>query len=811
MIKAKNNIQIPSMIESANNHQLKFSNIKNANHSLNSPTGILIVSSYPPRECGIATYSQDLIKAINNKFSQSVSIQVCALESGETNYPYPAEVKFILKTSIAAEYEKLTDHINNDPSIQIVLIQHEFGLFHTQKQAFQQFISDLKKPVVVVFHTVLPHPDEKLKLQIQHIAAASTSIIVMTHTSSAILTNEYNISEQLISVIAHGTHLVPHLSEKILKSKYGLDGRKVLTTFGLLSSGKGIETTIEALPGIVSQNPEILFLVIGKTHPEVVKNDGEKYREMLEQKVTDLGLQKHVRFINKYLELPELLEYLQLTDIYLFTTNDPNQAVSGTFAYAMSCACPIISTPIPHAKEVLTEDTGIIFDFRNSKQLTENINRLLNDDELRKHMSTNALQKIVSTAWENSAVEHAMLIDQISGEKTTLKYNLPDIKLDQLKKMTTDVGIIQFSKINQPDISTGYTLDDNARALIAMCMYYKATEDKSSLPQLKKYLNFIKHCQQPAGDFLNYTDQDNHFTNQNNDVNLDDSNGRAIWALGYVISLIGILPAEIISEADKIIEKAFRCIDSMHSTRAMAFSIKGIYYYHSIIKSPENLVLIKTLANRMVQMYKHEASKKWNWFEGYLTYANSILSEAMLYAWLSTGDKTYKEIAGTTFKFLVSKIFNENGIEVISNKNWLQKGQKPDRFGEQPIDVAYTIMTLSKFYDVFEDEEYRLKMVKAFNWFLGDNHLHQIIYNPCTGGCYDGLEESNVNLNQGAESTVSYLMARLTIEKYVGLDIPVMTQFQNQNKLHFNQKRNINSNIFENQFDNYTFISLPKN
>ena len=745
---------------------------------------ILILSSYPPRECGIATYSQDLISSINSKFSNSFSIKVCALETGDSKYLYPPEVKYSLNTSMASDYEKMAFNINNDPDIKIVLIQHEFGFFHKQKEAFQLLLTELKKPVVVVFHTVLPHPEEKLKLQIQRIAAAVSSIIVMTHTSADILTSEYNIPEQMITVIAHGTHLVPHLSEKILKAKYGLDGRKVLTTFGLLSAGKGIETTIEALPAIVRQNPEVLFLVIGKTHPEVVKNDGEVYREMLEQKVADLGLQKHVKFINKYLELPELLEYLQLTDIYVFTTNDPHQAVSGTFAYAMSCACPIISTPIPHAKEVLTEDTGIIFDFRNSKQLAESVNKLLNDDELRKHMSTNALQKIVSTAWENSAVEHAMLFDQILGEKTTLKYNLPAIKLDQLKKMTTDIGIIQFSKINQPDMSTGYTLDDNARALIVMCMYYQATEDKNCVPQIKKYLKFIKHCQQPSGDFLNYINQDNQFTNQNDNVNLDDSNGRAIWALGYVISLIGLLPADIISEADKIIEKAFLCINRMHSTRAMAFSIKGIFYYHSTIKSPENVVLIKTLANRMVQMYRHESSKKWDWFESYLTYANSILSEAMLYAWLSTGETIYKDISISSFNFLLSKIFNENGIEVISNREWFLKGQKAGKFGEQPIDVAYTIMTLSKFYDVFKTEEYRQKMVKAFNWFLGDNRLHQIIYNPCTGGCYDGLEESNVNLNQGAESTVSYLMARLTIEKYTNADISVKEHLQNQLRIH---------------------------
>jgi len=796
----KNDLAHPHILDENKYHRdftgLKNSSIqKNEKHNIyqentTSPIEVLFITSYPPRECGIATYSQDLISSIENKFGQSVSIKVCALESGEANYAYPEKVKFILKTSIAAEYEKLAGHINNDPVIKIVLIQHEFGLFYAQEDAFQRFIFEVKKPVVVVFHTVLPQPNESLKLKIQHIAALCTSIIVMTNTSADILSGEYNIPKQIITVIAHGTHLVPHLSEKILKLKYGLQGRKVLTTFGLLSSGKGFETTIDALPAIIESCPETLFLVLGKTHPEVVKSEGEKYRQMLEQRVKNLGLQNHVRFINKYLELPELLEYLQLTDIYIFSTNDPNQAVSGTFAYAMSCACPIISTPIPHAKEILTSDTGIIFDFHDSKQLAASVIRLLNDDELRKHMSTNALQKIVSTAWENSAVAHASLFEKIAGNKFTLHFNLPEINLEHLKQMTTDTGIIQFSKINQPDIESGYTLDDNARAIIAMCMYYQSTGDDKSIGSIWKYLNFIKHCQQPGGNFLNYTDQNNHFTDQNDDVNLDDSNGRAIWALGYLLSLSEFLPLEIISEADKIIEKAFHSIQTMHSTRAMAFSIKGIYYYNRTIKSPENLVLIKTLADRMAQMFKHESGKNWEWFEGYLTYANSILPEAMLVAWMTTGEPIYKEIARTSFNFLLSQIFNKNGIEVISNKSWMLKGKEPVGFGEQPIDVAYTIMTLSKFYEVFTNECYRLKMITAFNWFLGNNRLHQIIYNPCTGGCYDGLEESNVNLNQGAESTVSYLMARLTVEKYTGLVVMTQNKVLNHNKLKIRQPNN---------------------
>lgn len=741
----------------------KLNSIPDRSHD---PTEILIVTSYPPRECGIATYSQDLIHALDNKFRDSFSIKVCALESNGTTYPYPSEVKYTLKTSRNKDFEKLALTINKDNLIKIVLIQHEFGFFYKHEQAFLQFLYKLSKPVVIVFHTVLPHPDERLKLLITGIVDVCTSIIVMTHISADILIKDYDVPPQKISMIAHGTHLVLHLREKFLKTKYGLNGRKVLSTFGLLSAGKSIETTLEALPAIIKKNPDVIFLVIGKTHPEVVKTEREKYREMLEQKVKQYALQDHVVFINYFVPLHDLLEYLQLTDIYLFTTNDPNQAVSGTFVYAMSCACPIISTPIPHAREFLTEDTGIIFDFNNSQQLADGVMRLLNDEPLRKNISSNTLEKIVSTAWENSAVAHAMLFEKIAGDKIALHYNLPVINLNHLKHMTTNIGIIQFSKINEPDINSGYTLDDNARALVATCMYFQKEGNEECLFFIKKYLSFIKRCLQPAGNFLNYVDKNHKFTDQNNIVNLDDANGRAVWALGYVVSLEGQLPDKSITEAKTILEKSLARIGRMNSSRAMAFAIKGLYYCHRTKKSTENLVLLKTFANRLVQMYKHESDKKWEWFESYLTYANSILPEAMLYAWSLTRKTIYKDIAISSFEFLLSQIFNENGIEVISNKKWLYKGQEAGQFGEQPIDVAYTILTLSKFYDEFKDEDYRLKMDTAFNWFLGDNRLHQIVYNPCTGGCYDGLEENHVNINQGAESTISYLMARLTIGKY---------------------------------------------
>lgn len=727
---------------------------------------ILIISSYPPRGCGIATYSHDLVKSLNNKFSESFSIKICALESGKSNYNYPKEVEYILDTSLESEYYKIAKSINENNNIEIVLIQHEFGFFATQKRGFTKLLSLVSKPVIMVFHTVLPKPNKELKSEINKIIDICQSIIVMTKSSANILIEDYQIPKEKINIIAHGTHLVSHLGKPYLKRKHGLSGKKILSTFGLLSSGKSIETAIEALPAIVKQHSETVFLIIGSTHPEVVKNEGEKYRNRLEKLVIKHSLKDHVIFINKYLSLPNLLEYLQMTDIYLFTTNDPNQAVSGTFVYAMSCGCPIISTPIPHAKEILTKETGIIFDFGNSEQLSTGVISLFNNPKRKKQLSLNTLQAIVPSSWENSAISHALLFEKISHHNIKIKYDYPEIKLSHLKRMTTEFGIIQFSKINQPDISTGYTLDDNSRALIGICMYYNINKNKNYIKIIRKYLNFIEFCWQEDGRFLNYVDKNKEFTSQNQEVNLDDSNGRGIWALGYLISLKEILPSDIINKAENIFNKSLYSIENVSSTRAMAFAIKGIYYANNINKFPKNLDILEKFANRMVEMYKHEAKGDWQWFESYLTYANSILSEAILYSWTITKNIEYKEIAIKSLDFLISKIFNQNGIEVISNKGWLQRGEKLKKFGEQPIDVAYTIMTLDGFYNILGNKTYKEKMLIAFNWFLGQNRLHQIVYNPCTGGCYDGLEETHVNLNQGSESTTSYLMARLTLENY---------------------------------------------
>ncbi|MES2543495.1 MAG: glycosyltransferase [Bacteroidota bacterium] len=722
---------------------------------------ILFLTTYPPRECGIATYSLDLIQALNNKFESSFAIKICPLESTSHKHNYTNKHLYTLNTDAIESYLELGEKINANEKIKVVLIQHEFGLFHSNETAFLNLLNNINKPVIVVFHTVLPHPNEEMKSHVQNIASNAKSIVVMTNSSASILVEDYEIPIKKITIIPHGTHLVKHSNKEELKIKYNFQGRKVMATFGLLSSGKNIETTLKALPSIIEKNPEVLFLIIGKTHPEVVKKEGEKYREDLEKIITELHLEKHTLFINEFLSLSDLLEYLQLTDIYLFTSKEPNQAVSGTFSYAISCGCPIISTPIPHAREVLKEDIGRIVDFENSDQLAHQAIDLLNNEELRKSISLNGLHKIAPTAWENSANLHAALFKKNSKQKMSLNYKIPEINLDHIKKMTTKFGIIQFSKINEPDIKSGYTLDDNARALIAFCQHFELTKDRSDLEYIQLYFNFIKHCLKPEGYFLNYVDEDKKFNDKNNHTNLADANGRAIWALGYMVSLKNLLPEDLHMSALHSMQLALSNVSKIHSTRAMAFIIKGLYY------SGINNNLIKHLADKLVQMYKHEAKENWLWYESYLTYANSILPEAMLYAWLTVGDQTYKDIAQKSLDFLLNKTFKENRIRVISNKGWMNSDQITDTNlgGEQPIDVAYTILTLNAFYEAFNEEDYKSKMKIAFDWFLGNNHLNQIIYNPCTGGCYDGLEDCYINLNQGAESSISYLMARLTMEK----------------------------------------------
>ncbi|HLT34509.1 MAG TPA: glycosyltransferase, partial [Aquaticitalea sp.] len=523
------------------------------------------------------------------------------------------------------------------------------------------------------------------------------------------------------------------------------------------------------LPNLIKKYPDLLFLIIGKTHPNLVNTDGERYRNSLLEKVETLELQDHVEFINRFVPLENLLDYLQLTDIYLFTSNNPHQAVSGTFAYALSCGCPIVSTPIPHAVEVLNGD-GLFFEFGNSTGLSKQIDRLLNDSNLRHIYRMNGLHNASSTAWQNSAIAHAKLFESLNP-KCQITYTYPKLEFRHMRNLTTSTGIIQFSQLNHPDLSSGYTLDDNARALVVMCMHYKQQKNKQCILDMITYLSFVLNCQRPGGEFLNYVDEHKQFTVQNDTVNLEDANGRAIWALGQVIGLNHLLPFDY----DFLIEKAEDALNdylpnSIHVTspRAMAFIIKGLYYANQTLDRKDIVCLVEHLANRLVKHYRDTSEEKWQWFEKYFTYGNSVLPEALLMAHEMTETKEFKTIAKSSFDFLLTHMSTDTSFRAISNRSWFQKGNDLTEHqwgGQQAIDVAYTILALQLFHTNYPKNGYDAQMKKAFSWFLGNNHLNQSIYNYCTGGCHDGIETHNVNLNQGAESMVSYLLSRLCMEE----------------------------------------------
>lgn len=731
---------------------------------------ILMVTSFPPRKCGIATYSQDLIKSIEDKYCDSFTIKVCALQKTDVELDYPSEVTYFLKTTEKEDYKRLALAINEDESVKIIYLQHEFGLYGgVLGDYILEFLLAIEKPVITTFHTVLANPDDVRKNVVQKITLLSSQVIVMTHLSGKILKNEYQIEDDKIKFIPHGTHLIKPLALN-LQEAVPFKGKIIITTFGLISEGKGIETALDALPEITMQFPEVLYLIIGKTHPEVVKNDGEVYREFLQKKVKELKIEKNVLFINKYLSLEVLLEYLQRTDLYFFTSKDPQQAVSGTFVYALSAGCPVISTPIPHSLELL-DGAGMNFDFGNAKQLADDAILVLSDPEMMENMRLNALHKISPTAWQNAAIGHINLAKSILKKNSfPLFYKIPEINLEHIERMTTDFGMIQFAKIADPDFESGYTIDDNARALIAVAKHFELTGKFSDLPLINKYLKYILFCQQEDGSFLNYVTCEKQFFDKNKEENLEDANGRTIWALGEFLSLKQLLDLNLQAQVEAAFDKAIHSISNLQSPRAISFCIKGLCFYYEFKKEEAVLQLIVKLADNLVSKYRGVATDKWQWYENYLTYGNALIPEAMLLAGDCVKSELFKDIAHKTFDFLLETTFDDNKIKVISNRGWHHKGQDKNHFGEQPIEIAYTILALQTFYKTDKNEGYLDKMKVAFNWFMGENHLNQIIYNPVTGGCYDGLEEHQVNLNQGAESTVCYLLARLAMEKNVDVN-----------------------------------------
>ncbi|MEK7180915.1 MAG: glycosyltransferase family 4 protein [Patescibacteria group bacterium] len=723
---------------------------------------IVHISSYPPRECGIATFTQDITNAFDHKFNPAVKSRIVALKENPTNF-YNYNTKKVIDEINSNEigyYVNLAKELNSRPEIKIVNIQHEFGLFGGSWGDYLiPFLQVIEKPIVVTFHSVLENPDDELKNTVQLIAEKAKALIVMNSLSEKVLVSEYQIPQAKIAIIPHGIPQVPLEPSEKYKTELGLEGKIVLSTFGLLSPNKGIQYAIRALPEIVAKFPNVIYLVIGATHPNIVKEKGEVYRNALIQEIQKLGLENHVRFYNKYLELGELTSYLKATDIYLSPTVDEGQSVSGTLSYAMGCGRPVIATETSYARFLVAPQTGYLVPVRSASAITKALNELIPDEKRIKGMGREAYEHTRPMTWPNVATSYFNLYKNFADLEAE-EDKLPELKLDHLKRLTDNFGVFHFAKYSKPERRYGYSLDDNARAIIVAVKNYKLAPSEDLEKIIQTYLNFVKFAQRPTGTFANVVS----YQKVKDGTTDEDVQGRAIWALGFASSE-NLLPEKIRNQAQKLFLKALNPLLKIKSPRATAFAMTGIYHYLKSFPNKKLTQNFKKMADRQVELYKNFAAEDWNWFEDQLTYSNSKLPECLFYAYDLLKDEKYLEVAKKTLEFLRQITFEQEHYAPIGQNGWYVRNRKRAYFDQQPEETATMVETKVVAYKTTGDKKYLKGAYRVFNWFLGKNHLNQMVYDEVSGGCYDGVGQYAINLNQGAESTISYLLARLALEE----------------------------------------------
>lgn len=751
---------------------------------------IAFMSTYPPRACGIATFTSDLVDYFDQQFLPAEETKIIAMNTGDAAAPaadashgYSKKVMWQISQDSAEDYVRAAREINQMSHVKIVSIQHEFGIFGSDDgKNVLLFLHEIQKPVVVTLHTVLPNPSEHMKEIMHGIIARADKLIAMTQTSKNLLESVFGAPAEKVKVIAHGIHPRPYTDTNVFKSKfakYGFEDRRIISTFGLLGRGKGIEFGIAAMPDIVKKYPDALYAIIGTTHPVVLKNEGPAYINQLRDQVAELGMENHVVFIDRYVETSELLDFLQATDLYLSLSQNPDQAVSGTLTYALGMGCPVISTPFAQAREIITSELGILVEFNGGPSISNAVISLFDDGPKRDWMSRTAYFRTRSMTWSNVALSYMREFKKLSGELALKEKSIPVIKLDHLRHMTDDFGIFQFAVLTDPDPASGYTIDDNARAMVVACWFAKLQNDPSLFQLAEVYLDFLNHAMRhdetPGGTafagFDNYFDAHRKGVSERNVVeNLEDANARAVWSLAEIAAAsdsVGGGSDEIrflIEKAKNMFRKVQGHASYIRSPRAIAFHIKALALWLGIEPGDEHArSRIIELAEILADLYRRSQHEGWRWFEESLTYSNGLLSEAMLFAHKATGNEEYKQIGLESLDFLVEHSFDGEMCVPVGQKGWFKLGGQKPLYDQQPEEVSALVLALQTAYEISGNEEFLHKKERAFDWFLGNNILGQVVYSEMSGGCYDGLGEGYVNLNQGAESTTAYLLARAVV------------------------------------------------
>ncbi len=682
---------------------------------------------------------------------------------------YPSEVEWQISQDSKKEYSDIAQHINDNPQVVGVILQHEYGIYGGEEgRNILSFIENCKKPILTTLHTVLPNPSPKMKAVTSRIIRRSNIVVVLTHTSRQILEKEYPFAIGKVYVIPHGVHQTELTSTEAAKKKLKLKNATILSTFGLLSRGKGIEYVIRSLPEVIQQHPDVQYLILGETHPAVRRSEGEDYRNELSQLVAALDLKKHVKFYDQYLDLDDLIEFLKATDIYISTSINPNQAVSGTLSYALGTGRAVISTQFAQAKEIVTPNIGRLVPIKDSPAITAALLDLLSDENKLKEMHKSAYEVTRPMLWKNVSKEYSDLLAQVV---------LPPINLRHLKKMTDEFGLFQFAQASIPHKEFGYTLDDNARALIVCSELSSQSHTVKGLEKLMHtYLHFIETCQNPDGTFINYFSVEKKPTQQNTTEDLSDAYARAMWALSEVMSSNNF-NIDARKKAEHIFLKALPHANIHPHLRAKAFLIKSLATAFKVVPEQQKqlLELITQISVSLVASLKTHTDGSWHWFEDHLAYNNAVLSESLLIAGNILKNDEYTSLGISSLQFLINETFSTNMYLPIGHSDWYKKNEKRSYFDQQPEEPASMILALTTAHRLTGHDSYKNLARKCFSWFLGNNSLHQFVYDFQTGGCYDGLHPDRVNLNQGAESLVSYLLSRTAmteLDTYENSTIP---------------------------------------
>lgn len=748
------------------------------------PRKIALIGNYLPRRCGIATFTTDLLTALaeENPAGEHWAIVMNDVPEG---YRYPCRVRFEINQRVLADYHLAADFLNMN-RVEVVCLQHEFGIFGGENGAHVlDLLSNLRMPLVTTLHTVIQAPAPGQMIVIKRIAQLSERLVVMSRKAEQILQKVYGVPAGKIALIHHGIPDVPFVDPNYYKDQYGVEGRKVILTFGLLSPGKGIETMIDALPAVVRRHPEAVYIVLGTTHPHVKKEQGEAYRLLLQRRARELGVGDHLIFHNRFVDSRELCEFLGAADIYVTPYLNREQVVSGTLAYALGSGKATVSTPYWYAEEMLAEGRGRIVPFQDPGALAEQVNDLLTHEVERHAMRKRAYTFCRKMVWKEAARRYLQVFGEVKREREStprpvfraktigsVPREVPQPKLDHIIRLTDDVGIVQHARFIVPDRHHGYCTDDNARALIAVLMAQDMIADGEAVTNLAcTYLSFLHYAfNEESGRFRNFMSYDRRWMEEQGS---EDSHGRAIWGLGEAVALAE--SDDIRAAAQAVFEKALPVLTDFNFPRTLAFALVGIHAYLRRYSGDSEVRRIREkLAGKLFRKYLENASEDWPWIEDMVTYANGKISQALIMSgrWLFNDEMLQAGLRSLEWLLEIQTDVKGHFVPV-GNNGWYPRGGEKARFDQQPIEALDMIEACREAYMVTSDPKWLTHAQCCMEWFLGHNDLNAPLYNHKTGGCCDGLQADGPNRNQGAESTLVCFLSLLNLNQLRSRQISV--------------------------------------